>query len=106
MDYPVLVNEKQQSNEDLELSLSDNDEKNPLCDDQDKSLELDEWNELSVPKPVIKALVDLKFSQPTPIQRETLPAAINGHADILGAAETGSGKTLAFGIPIGQFWRL
>lgn len=34
------------------------------------------------------------------MQAKTLPAAVLGHRDILGAAETGSGKTLAFGIPI------
>lgn len=33
-------------------------------------------------------------------QRLSLPPAIKGRRDILGAAETGSGKTLAFGIPI------
>lgn len=40
------------------------------------------------------------FKEPTKIQSLTLPAAILGKKDILGAAETGSGKTLAFGIPI------
>lgn len=40
------------------------------------------------------------FNEPTEIQRLTLPAAILGRRDIMGAAETGSGKTLAFGIPI------
>jgi superfamily II DNA/RNA helicase len=34
------------------------------------------------------------------LQAKTLPAAVLGRRDILGAAETGSGKTLAFGIPI------
>lgn len=55
---------------------------------------------LGVPTPVIKALKDQQFHEPTPIQALTLPPAILGHRDILGAAETGSGKTLAFGIPI------
>ncbi|CAL7938624.1 unnamed protein product [Xylocopa violacea] len=59
-----------------------------------------QWSALGVPMPVIKALVDQQFYQPTPIQALTLPPAILGHRDILGAAETGSGKTLAFGIPI------
>lgn len=43
---------------------------------------------------------DQQFYIPTHIQALTLPPAILGHRDILGAAETGSGKTLAFGIPI------
>jgi len=63
-------------------------------------LDLLGWKDFNVPQPVLRALKDLKFEEPTPIQRETMPAALNGHADIVGAAETGSGKTLAFGIPI------
>ena len=71
---------------------------------EDKSdsvaLDLPGWKEFNLPLELRKGLHALKFDDPTPIQRETLPAAINGHADIVGAAETGSGKTLAFGIPI------
>lgn len=55
---------------------------------------------MGVPTSVIKALADQNFHSPTAIQAQTLPAAILGRRDILGAAETGSGKTLAFGIPI------
>lgn len=55
---------------------------------------------MGVPANVIKALADQNFHSPTAIQAQTLPAAILGRRDILGAAETGSGKTLAFGIPI------
>jgi len=59
-----------------------------------------EWQELGVPQPLLKALEENNFNEPTPIQRLTLPASIFGRKDIVGAAETGSGKTLAFGIPI------
>ncbi|KOC64990.1 ATP-dependent RNA helicase DDX24 [Habropoda laboriosa] len=59
-----------------------------------------QWSALGVPTPIIKALRDQQFHQPTPIQALTLPPAILGRRDILGAAETGSGKTLSFGIPI------
>lgn len=45
-------------------------------------------------------MAEKKFTEPTQIQSLTIPAAIMGRKDILGAAETGSGKTLAFGIPI------
>uniref|UniRef100_A0A1B6E718 ATP-dependent RNA helicase n=1 Tax=Clastoptera arizonana TaxID=38151 RepID=A0A1B6E718_9HEMI len=58
------------------------------------------WSNINVPKPVIKALIEQGFSEPTEIQALTIPPAILGRRDILGAAETGSGKTLAFGIPI------
>lgn len=58
------------------------------------------WLNCYVPEPVLKALAELNFTQPTPIQAQTLPSAIRDHMDVMGAAETGSGKTLAFGIPI------
>ncbi|XP_050719053.1 ATP-dependent RNA helicase DDX24-like [Eriocheir sinensis] len=58
------------------------------------------WKEVFAPLPVLEALADLGFSQPTEIQKLVLPAAIKDRLDIIGAAETGSGKTLAFGIPI------
>lgn len=53
-----------------------------------------------MPEPILKVMSEKGFKEPTEIQRLTLPAAIMGRRDILGAAETGSGKTLAFGIPI------
>ncbi|XP_063863620.1 ATP-dependent RNA helicase DDX24-like [Scylla paramamosain] len=58
------------------------------------------WKEVFAPPPVLEALAELGFSQPTEIQKLVLPAAIRDRMDIIGAAETGSGKTLAFGIPI------
>jgi len=59
-----------------------------------------EWGPVVLQKLLQKALIDLGFSTPTPIQTETIPATINKHIDIVGAAETGSGKTLAFGLPV------
>lgn len=58
------------------------------------------WREMFVPEKIVKALEELKFDSPTPIQSLAIPCAIRDYRDILGAAETGSGKTLAFGIPI------
>ncbi|NOD34223.1 MULTISPECIES: DEAD/DEAH box helicase [unclassified Ruegeria] len=46
-----------------------------------------------------KALKSANFTQPTPIQNQAIPLALNGH-DILGLAQTGTGKTLAFGLPL------
>uniref|UniRef100_A0A023GNZ6 ATP-dependent RNA helicase n=1 Tax=Amblyomma triste TaxID=251400 RepID=A0A023GNZ6_AMBTT len=64
------------------------------CDD------MSAWLNCYVPEQVLRALAELKFTEPTEIQAQTLPAAIRDHMDIMGAAETGSGKTLAFGIPL------
>lgn len=62
--------------------------------------DMTQWHGLGVPAPIMRALAEQNFREPTQIQSMTLPAAIHGKKDILGAAETGSGKTLAFGIPI------
>lgn len=52
---------------------------------------------------LLRALAELQYSQPTPVQRETLEHSLNGDArDILARARTGSGKTLAYGLPILQ----
>ncbi|XP_076644359.1 ATP-dependent RNA helicase DDX24 [Halictus rubicundus] len=82
------------------------DNENDLCSqNSDNEIEADSvdtqvWSTLGVPKIIVKALEDQQFHTPTTIQMLTLPPAILGRRDILGAAETGSGKTLAFGIPI------
>jgi len=48
-------------------------------------------------------LHNLQYTYPTPIQAATLPAAVLGRRDIVGAAPTGSGKTLSYGLPILQY---
>ncbi|GMG84021.1 DEAD/DEAH box helicase [Paralimibaculum aggregatum] len=45
------------------------------------------------------ALARSGFTEPTPIQNQAIPLALEGH-DILGLAQTGTGKTLAFGLPM------
>lgn len=51
-------------------------------------------------KNILEALRKNNFFSPTDIQALTIPPAVLGKRDIIGAAETGSGKTLAFAIPI------
>lgn len=52
---------------------------------------------------LLRALADLEYGQPTPVQKETIENSLNGDArDILARARTGSGKTLAYGLPILQ----
>ncbi|WP_342190254.1 DEAD/DEAH box helicase [Stieleria varia] len=52
--------------------------------------------------PIKRALAEEKYETPTPIQAQTIPAAIEGQ-DILGCAQTGTGKTAAFALPILDF---
>lgn len=51
---------------------------------------------------ILKALVQMGFEKPTPIQEKAIPAALMGQ-DILGSAQTGTGKTAAFSIPMVQY---
>ncbi|XP_076382250.1 ATP-dependent RNA helicase DDX24 [Megalopta genalis] len=96
---------KTERNENVDLSLKSDKKSEFHSQNDDSESEVDNfnmqaWSVLGVPKMIIKALEDQQFYSPTTIQMLTLPPAILGRRDILGAAETGSGKTLAFGIPI------
>jgi len=57
------------------------------------------FQEMGLPRALTITLQDMQFSEPTPIQAEAIPLALQGK-DILGSAQTGTGKTAAFGIPL------
>lgn len=57
------------------------------------------FTDFALDERIITALTDRNITEPTPVQRETLPEALNGR-DIIGQARTGTGKTLAFSLPI------
>lgn len=50
---------------------------------------------------IMQGIADLYYKQPTPIQEQAIPLALEGK-DVLGQAQTGTGKTAAFVIPILQ----
>jgi superfamily II DNA/RNA helicase len=50
---------------------------------------------------LVKALDEMNFVQPTPIQEQTIPAALKGD-NVVGRSATGTGKTLAYLLPILQ----
>tara|TARA_B100002003_G_scaffold215138_1_gene213792 strand:- start:613 stop:2433 length:1821 start_codon:yes stop_codon:yes gene_type:complete len=49
-----------------------------------------------------KAITDLGFQKPTPIQQECIPYLLSEENDLIALAQTGTGKTAAFGLPIIQ----
>jgi ATP-dependent RNA helicase DeaD len=55
--------------------------------------------DFEISKEVKKAVQELGFEEPTPIQKLSIPVALEGK-DIIGQAQTGTGKTVAFGIPV------
>lgn len=56
---------------------------------------------LGVEPAIVRALDDLGFEEPTPIQTASIPLLLEGR-DMIGQAQTGTGKTAAFGIPLLQ----
>ena len=59
------------------------------------------FQELGIIDSLCDACTALGYKAPTPIQRESIPLALQGR-DLIGLAETGSGKTAAFALPILQ----
>lgn len=57
------------------------------------------FNDFDINNNIKKAIRDMGFEEPTPIQKLTIPEALKGK-DLIGQAQTGTGKTVAFGIPI------
>ncbi|KAK8813884.1 DEAD/DEAH box RNA helicase [Blastocystis sp. ATCC 50177/Nand II] len=57
------------------------------------------FNQLHLSRPLLRAINELGFSHPTPIQARCIPLALAGR-DICAAAKTGSGKTAAYLLPV------
>ncbi|HEX2896709.1 MAG TPA: DEAD/DEAH box helicase, partial [candidate division Zixibacteria bacterium] len=56
---------------------------------------------LGIAPGLLAAIARLNFTEPTPVQRRTIPVGLEGK-DLIAIAQTGTGKTLAFGIPMIQ----
>lgn len=57
------------------------------------------FSELALAEPILKALNDVGYETPSPIQAQIIPYILQGR-DVLGQAQTGTGKTAAFALPI------
>jgi ATP-dependent RNA helicase DeaD len=58
------------------------------------------FEELNLSAPLMKAIQELGYETPSPIQAEALPLLLGNDTDFLGLAATGTGKTAAFSIPL------
>ena len=59
------------------------------------------FNDFGLDSKILHALDEQGYTQPTPIQEQSIPILLEGY-DLLGTAQTGTGKTAAFTIPIIQ----
>lgn len=57
------------------------------------------FSDIGLSQPILKALQEMGFEEPSPIQLQTIPLILQGF-DLIGQAQTGTGKTAAFGVPI------
>jgi superfamily II DNA/RNA helicase len=57
------------------------------------------FQDFGLAEPIVRAVAELGYTEPTPIQVEAIPVVMSGK-DVMGAAQTGTGKTAGFALPI------
>ncbi|MCC6302204.1 MAG: DEAD/DEAH box helicase [Gammaproteobacteria bacterium] len=57
------------------------------------------FSDLALAAPILKAVAEVGYETPSPIQARTIPPLLEGR-DLLGVAQTGTGKTAAFALPL------
>ena len=63
---------------------------------------MDKFEELGVKPEIIKAISEMGFAAPMPVQEEVIPLLLQDTGDIIALAQTGTGKTAAYGLPVLQ----
>ena len=58
--------------------------------------------DLGLSEPILRALHDVGYESPSPIQEQGIPPLLEGR-DVIGQAQTGTGKTAAFGLPMVEY---
>ncbi len=71
----------------------------PVEDVYAKGTIMAKFSDLGLSEPLLQAISDVGFEEPTPVQTETIPLLLEGR-DVLAQAQTGTGKTAAFALPI------
>lgn len=61
-----------------------------------------QFTDMDLGPEIQKALTEIGFDEPTPIQKKIIPVILEGNQDVVGLAQTGTGKTAAFGLPVIQ----
>ena len=63
---------------------------------------MNKFEELGIKPEIIKAISEMGFAAPMPVQEEVIPLLLKDTGDIIALAQTGTGKTAAFGLPVLQ----
>ncbi len=58
------------------------------------------FEKLGLQDPLVKAIADLGFEVPTPVQEKVIPTLLEESSDVVALSQTGTGKTAAFGLPL------
>ncbi len=62
-------------------------------------MEITSFEQFVLNRQLLNAIADLGYTEPTPIQQQTIPLSLGNH-DVLGIAQTGTGKTAAYLLPL------
>ena len=65
-----------------------------------KSEKKESFSHFSLKNELLKAIKELGFDHPTPIQSKVIPHLMSSEQDLIASAQTGTGKTAAFGLPL------
>ena len=65
-----------------------------------KSENRESFINFSLNSELLKAIKELGFNHPTPIQKKVIPHLMSSDQDLIASAQTGTGKTAAFGLPL------
>ncbi|MGW4241965.1 DEAD/DEAH box helicase [Nocardia sp. NPDC004722] len=69
--------------------------------DDERDVSGPSFADLGLDERILRAIADVGYESPSPIQAATIPPLLDGH-DVVGLAQTGTGKTAAFAIPVLQ----
>ena len=58
------------------------------------------FEELGVSPEILKAIKEMGYENPMPVQEEVIPYLLGNGNDVVALAQTGTGKTAAFGLPL------
>ncbi len=73
----------------------------PMTPEIEQAIAASPFTALGLSAPLVRAVLDEEYTQPSPVQVEVIPRALEGR-DVLAGAQTGTGKTAAFVLPILQ----